>query len=203
MANVAALLFTASFAAMLLGNVLFLTRVWDQSVLTAGLQLAPGPVMAAVFAALAGKAANRAGQRTLATAGLAIYGAGTLWWVWQAGLTPNYAAEILPGMLVTGVGVGLVLPSLASAVASSLPPARFATGSAVLTMSRQLGSVLGVAILVAVLGSAQAGDPLGAARDGWIFMAIAAGLGTVAALGIGTVSLGAASAPAPAVEPAR
>lgn len=49
-------------------------------------------------------------------------------------------------MLVGGAGVGMVLPSLASAVAASLPPARLATGSAVLAMSRQIGSVLGVAL---------------------------------------------------------
>ena len=63
---------------------------------------------------------------------------------------------------MTGIGVGLTLPSLASAAASSLPPARFATGSAVLTMSRQIGTVLGVAILVAILGTAgRASTPRG------------------------------------------
>ena len=43
MANVAAILFSAAFGAMLLSNVLFMTGVWQESILRAGLQLAPAP----------------------------------------------------------------------------------------------------------------------------------------------------------------
>jgi hypothetical protein len=46
-----------------------------------------------------------------------------------------------------------VIPTLTGAGASSLAPERFATGVAVLTMGRQIGAALGVAILVAVLGT--------------------------------------------------
>ena len=182
LANLAAVLFFVSFAAMLLAGVLFMTGVWGDSVLRAGLQLAPGPAMAAVFAAIAGRAATRVGQRTLAGTGAAVFAAGTLWWVWQLDADASYAGGMLPGMLVTGVGVGLVLPSLASAAASSLPPARFATGSAVFSMSRQLGSVLGVAVLVAILGAD------GTNFDGaWAFMAGAAAAASLASFAIGPV----------------
>jgi hypothetical protein len=71
--------------------------------------------------------------------------------------------------------------------AASLPPARFATGSAVLTMSRQIGAVLGVAVFVAVLGTPAAGDAVDAFRNGYAFMVIAAVLAAAAALAIGTV----------------
>ena len=47
-----------------------------------------------------------------------------------------------------------MIPTLTGAGASSLPPERFATGAAVLTMGRQIGAALGVAVLVAVLGTA-------------------------------------------------
>jgi hypothetical protein len=56
-------------------------------------------------------------------------------------------------MMVSGAGVGLVIPTLTGAGASSLPPERFATGAAVLTMGRQIGAALGVSVLVAVLGT--------------------------------------------------
>src|SRR5713101_1877134 len=48
-ANIASTLFFAAFGAMLLSNVLFLTRVWHEDILTAGLQISPGPIMAAAF----------------------------------------------------------------------------------------------------------------------------------------------------------
>jgi hypothetical protein len=90
-------------------------------------------------------------------------------------------------VLIGGVGVGLVLPSLASAASASLPPARFATGSAVYTMTRQIGFVLGVSILVAVLGTPRAGDAMAAFDRAWTFMIIASALGAAAALSIGRI----------------
>lgn len=187
LAGAASLLFSAAFAAMLLASVLFMTGVWHETVLRAGVSLAPGPLMAATFAPLAGALANRLGQRALAAAGISVFALGCVWWLWQLGPERDYAGQMLPGLIVTGIGVGLTLPSLASAAAASLPPARFATGSAVFTMSRQLGFVLGVAVLVAVLGSADAADPAAAFDGGWLFMVIAAVLGAGAAVGIGEV----------------
>ena len=51
LATVASLLFFAAFAGMLLGCVLFLTGVWHESTLTAGLMIAPGPALAAALGA--------------------------------------------------------------------------------------------------------------------------------------------------------
>ena len=199
LANAAQLLFSASFGAMLLAGVLFMTGVWGDSVLVAGLSLSPGPLMAAVFAVRAGKLANDVGQRTLAAAGCAVFAAGCAWWLWRLGPEHHYVTDMLPGLLITGVGVGLTLPSLASASASSLPPARFATGSAVLTMSRQIGTALGVAILVAILGS---GTGMDGFEGAWVFMIVAASLGAIAGWLIGPVGAGAATAPAPAAATA-
>ncbi len=184
-ANAASVLFSAAFAAFLLANVLFMTSVWHRSTLIAGLSLAPGPALAAVCAATSARHINRFGQRALAALGIALFGLGCLWWRLRMGPTPDYASEMLPGLLITGVGVGLVLPSLASAASSSLPPARFATGSAVFTMTRQVGFVLGVSILVALLGTPKPDDALAAFDRGWVFMILASllGLGAAGALG--------------------
>ena len=187
MANLASVLFSAGFAAFLLADVLFMTEVWQRSVLVAGLCLAPGPATAAIFAASSGRYINRFGQRALSAAGISIFGLGCLWWRLRVGVEPDYASEMLPGLLITGVGVGLVLPSLASAASSSLPPARFATGSAVFTMTRQVGFVLGVSILVAVLGTPSPTDALSAFDHGWAFMVVTSALGVLAALSIGSV----------------
>jgi EmrB/QacA subfamily drug resistance transporter len=153
-ANSAMLLFGAAFATMLLSNVLFLTGVWHESALRAGFSLTPGPVMAAVFAVPTGRLASRLGQRRVAATGCLVFAAGGLWWLWRVGAAPHYASELLPGMLLSGAGVGLTLASLSSAAIASLPATRFATGSAVLNMCRQIGAVLGVAVLVAINDSA-------------------------------------------------
>jgi EmrB/QacA subfamily drug resistance transporter len=185
LASLAGLLFTAGFSAMLLGGVLFLTGPWQESVLRAGLSLAPGPVMAAAFALPAGRLAQRIGAGPVAATGSALFALGCLWWLWRMDLSPDFAGALLPGMLVGGAGVGLILPSISAAVASTLPPARLATGSAVLTAGRQLGAVLGVAIFVGLLGEPRPDQVLDRFQAGWIFMASAAALGALVALGIG------------------
>ena len=152
----ASVLFFGGFGAMLLAGVLFLTSVWHEQVLTAGLMLFPGPAMAALFSVPSARLGARVGYRIPGVLGSALFAAGSLWYIATTGDTPDYLGEYLPGMIITGIGVGLILPTLTGAGASSLPPDRFATGAAVLTMGRQIGAALGVAVLVAVLGTSAA-----------------------------------------------
>jgi EmrB/QacA subfamily drug resistance transporter len=187
-ANIASTLFFAAFGAMLLSNVLFLTRVWHEDILTAGLQISPGPIMAAAFAVPGSVLAGRYGQRAIASIGALLFASGGAWWLTHVGLEPHYATEVLPGMLLGGAGVGFVIPTLASAVAASLPPARFATGSAIYGMTRQFGIALGVAVLIAVLGTPRGAEILGSFRAGWEVMAGLAFASAIAAAGIGRLS---------------
>jgi hypothetical protein len=83
-----------------------------------------------------------------------MLGAAGVWWLLRLGSHPNYAGAFLPGMLIGGLGVGLTQATLYGVIAGVLPSHRFATGSGVLNMSRQIALALGVAILVAVLGTA-------------------------------------------------
>jgi EmrB/QacA subfamily drug resistance transporter len=149
----ASVLFFAGFAAMLLNGVLFLTTVWHESVLSTGLMLFPGPFMAALFSVPSARLGARIGFRIPGIAGALLFCGASVWWIARIHGAPAYASEYLPGMLMSGSGVGLMIPTLTGAGASSLAPERFATGAAVLTMGRQVGSALGIAILVAVLGT--------------------------------------------------
>jgi EmrB/QacA subfamily drug resistance transporter len=187
LANIGGLVFFAGFAAMLLGNVLFLTGVWHESVLIAGLMIAPGPAMAATFAFPGGLLGQRFGQRYVGFAGALLVCAGGLWWRTHMGLSPDYAGAMLPAQMLTGIGVGLVLPTLSAAATAALPPARFATGTAMLGTARQLGSALGVAILVAILGTPDRADVLSAYRDGWSFVAGTAFVAAFLLLSVGRV----------------
>lgn len=192
-ANVAAFVFFAGFAAMLLGNVLFLTRVWGEDVLTAGLMLAPGPLTAAIFSVPSGRLAQKVGQRALAVPGALVFGAGSLFGLLTITETHAYASTFLPAMLIGGAGVGMTIPTLSSAAASSLPPARFATGVGVFGMARQLGSAVGVAVLVAIIGTPAPGQTLDAIQRGWTFI-----VGTAVVACLLAITMGRIHAPAAA-----
>lgn len=149
--NATALAFSAAFAAGLLANILWLQQVWDYSALRTGLAIAPGPLLVPVFAVVGQRLSKRYAPGTLAAAGCALWAAGTALILVSVGPDPSYATQILPGWLIAGIGVGLALPTILSAATATLPPDRAATGSAVVNMTRQIGSVLGVSLLVAVL----------------------------------------------------
>jgi MFS family permease len=200
MASTAAFLFSAGFGAMLLGGVLFLTSVWHYSVLKAGIAFAPGPFTAAVFALPAGRLGPRFGTHVLTAIGGTVFGLGAAWWALRAGSEPAYLTELLPGMLLTGMGVGLTLPSVSAAAVSELPPARFATGSAVLQMARQLGIALGVAILIAIFGHPAPEEVLSRFHDGWWFIAATGLLAAIAGFRIKAPERAVEGARAPALE---
>jgi EmrB/QacA subfamily drug resistance transporter len=152
-ANAAMLFFYVGFGAMLLGAVLFLTGVWHERTIIAGLQIAPGPAVVAIISSRVKLVVVRFGPRAVAVAGSLLMAAAGVWWLLRLGATPNYAGAFLPGMVVGGLGVGLTQATLYGVIAGVLPAHRFATGSGVLNMSRQIALALGVAILVAILGA--------------------------------------------------
>ncbi len=77
----------------------------------------------------------------------------------SAGAEPDWLGLWLPGACLTGIGIGLAFPTLSSAAIRDVPADRFATASAVNSAFRQVGAVLGTAILVAIVG-----DPLSLAE---------------------------------------
>jgi EmrB/QacA subfamily drug resistance transporter len=186
-ANLGVLLFSLGFYALLLGNILFLTGVWGWSVLRAGIAVTPGPLLAALAATLGGRLADRFGQRVVAFPGGLIFATGCLLFAATTGATPHYASEILPWQILTGTGVGLSFAAWGSAAVAELPPSRFATGSAISSTSRQIGAVLGIAILVAVLGTPRPDDAVATFHTAWHLMAIPSAIAGLLALALGRV----------------
>lgn len=151
-ANISTLAFSVAFAGVLLEIILWMQNVWGYSALRTGLAVSPGPLMVPIFAAIAQRLSTRFSAEKLIAVGCLVCAAGAFLVLTSVGPTPDYLTEILPGWVVGGIGVGLALPTLLSNATLDLPAARAATGSAVINMSRQVGSALGVGILVAVLG---------------------------------------------------
>jgi EmrB/QacA subfamily drug resistance transporter len=199
-ANVATFVYAMGFFAMFLCSALFLTNVWGYSTIEAGLAIAPGPATAGIVGALAGRLADRWGQRVLLVPGQLLFAAGVLWLATSLDTTPAFLSLWLPAFVLTGVGVGLSLPSLSSAAVAALPPNRLATGGAVNNTARQVGAVLGVAILIAIVGRPGGAGVLDAFRDGFIFCAACAMTCSVIALGLGRVRVQAQPAATPSTD---
>jgi EmrB/QacA subfamily drug resistance transporter len=152
-AAIALFVFYVGFAIFLLSVVLFLQDSWHYSAVRAGLAIAPGPGMAAVFAINAGRITARFGRTLPAVVGTASMAIGAGYWALATGARPEYATAFLPGLLIAGMSSGLTQAPLFAA-AGTLAPERATTGSAVLNMSRQVGSAIGVAVVVVILGTA-------------------------------------------------
>ena len=155
--NLATLSFGIAFAMMFMGFFIYMTNVWHFALPRAGLAVTPGPLMVVPTAIIAGRIAGRIGHRPLLVVGSLIYACGGLWFYAMPGAEPDYLHHWLPGLFLTGMGVGMVLPSLSGAAVAKLTPNRFGVGSAVNQAVRQVGSVLGVAITVVIVGKANPG----------------------------------------------
>ena len=154
-ASIALFMFFIGFAIFLLSVVLFLQGEWHYSVVRSGLAIAPGPATAAVFAVNAGRIRARFGRLLPAMTGTLFMAVAAAYWMLFTGASPDYAAGFLPGLFAAGISAGLTQAPLFAA-AGTLPPDRATTGSAVLNMARQVGSAVGVAVVVVILGTGAA-----------------------------------------------
>jgi MFS family permease len=148
-ATIALLAFFIGFSIFLLGGALFMQNVWHFSSLRAGLGIAPAPIVSVGFALSAGPIRARFGRTVPAVVGTLAMAAAALYWLIAVGDTPAYWTAMFPGLVIMGISGGLSQAPLFAA-AGTLDPSRATTGSAVLNMSRQIGSALGVALLVAL-----------------------------------------------------
>jgi EmrB/QacA subfamily drug resistance transporter len=193
-------LFSLAFYAVLLANILFLTQVWGYSILKAGFAVTPAPLMAALSAGPAGRLSDRFGQRVMAVPGPLFFAAGCTIFALSLGSDPHYLRDYLPATLLNGIGVGTTFAAFGSAAVAKLPPRLFATGSAIAACFRQVGAVLGVSVLVAILGAARPGEALLSFHRAYALMAIASATAGLTGFLLGRIHAG---APAEAPEPAR
>ncbi|MCZ4500330.1 MAG: putative drug resistance transporter [Marmoricola sp.] len=183
-ANIATAVFTIGFTAMFFAQIQFLTRVWDYSIVNAGLAMAPGPAVVMLLAPQTGKLAGRLGQRTLLIPGGLVYAASGTWSLTMLGSQSHYVTHLLPGSLLGGLGVSLVLPHLTSAAVQGLSSDAFGAGSAVNQAIRQFGATFGVALTVALLGTVTPLNVLDHFQRIWWMLVICGVLTSAAALAL-------------------
>ncbi len=168
---------------LLVGTV-FLTSIFFQTVLgfsalRAGLAFLPLALAIAAGTHLAGTLLAHAAPRTTAAAGLALAATGAALPA-TASDSAHFAPDLLPGLLVLGLGVGMVFVSVSVTAVTGIPPQHAGMASGFLMTGHEVGAALGVAVLSAVAATAgsltsPAGVVAGFCR-GFIAVALAAAL---------------------------
>ncbi|MGY9073121.1 MAG: MFS transporter [Acidimicrobiales bacterium] len=136
----------------------FMIRIWGYSTWDVGLAITPGPAVMVWVNLWAGRRADRAGYRTLMTVGASLACAGTLWLAIFARPGVGYLVGFLPATMLIGIGMGFSMGPMNSAALRDIGAASLGEANAAYNTLRSLGSALGVAFVVAVLGDSDRPD---------------------------------------------
>jgi EmrB/QacA subfamily drug resistance transporter len=175
--------------------------------ITAGLALLPVMLPVTLLSPAAGRAYDRLGPRALVAVGAALLGTGT---IWTAGFLGTFRyAWLLPGLVLTGIGIALVMTPASTAAVNTAPPAWRGQAQGVTGTLRLMGGTVGLAVMGTVVArtqragvagavSAAHGDPavlkkLSAAMLGALKDSLAAGISSALYIG-GAVVLASAVA---------
>ncbi len=181
----------------------FFQTVQGYSPLGSGLRILPWTAMPMIVAPIAGAMSDRIGGHRLLGAGLALQAIGLGWIAAVSTPTTPYIDLVLP-FSISGIGMGLFFAPVANVVLSSVRPEEEGQASGANNAIRELGGVLGVAVLVAIFshyGGYASGQTFtdGLVPSVWVGAVIVA-VGSIAAFGIGRQRRTHAPAVTPALE---
>jgi predicted MFS family arabinose efflux permease len=134
--------------------LIFYITTWLQSILGyspigAGLRFLAlfGPLL--LIAPLAGRMTETVSPRITLTLGMALIAGGILWMT--AVDTDSSWTVILPGLVVAGLGMGMINPTLDSVTVAVVPPYRGGMASGMNATCREFGTTMGIAVLGTLL----------------------------------------------------
>ncbi len=145
-ANVAMFVVAAGLFAMFFFNTLYVQRVLGFSPLEAGFAFVPFTAGVIIGAGLSQKLVPALGAREVPIIGAAIGALGLLLFL---RLTPDssYVADLLPGIMLTSIGMGLVFVPITLIATSGIPGDDAGLASGLFNTSQQIGGALGLALL--------------------------------------------------------
>jgi EmrB/QacA subfamily drug resistance transporter len=145
----------AGFYTMFLFITLYMQNVLGLSRLEAGSAYLPPTLGVAISAGIATSLMGRVGTRPVIVAG-ALLGAGGIFWLSKIPVDGSYWSDVLPGLLLTALGLGGVVVGATTAAQDGVPPDKAGLAAALINSSMWLGGALGVAIFTAVAASTAA-----------------------------------------------
>ena len=160
-ANLAMLLVALAMFGVFFFVSLYMQNVLHYSAVEAGAAFLPMTGLIVFVAPLAGKASDRFGSRWLMTSGMLLL-ATQLVYFSQLGQNETFW-HLLPGMLLGGLGMPLVMTPTAAAATRAVPVDKAGVGSAVLNACRQVGGAVGIALLGAIVAGQSGGRQTAAA----------------------------------------
>jgi EmrB/QacA subfamily drug resistance transporter len=152
-ANLVQFLLVAGMLAFFFMNTLYLQRVVGFNPLQIGLAFMPVAfTIGALSLGVSARVTTRFGARKVLLPALALVAAGLALYI-RVPVQSNYVTDLLPGMLLLGVGAGLVFPALATLAMSSATESDSGMASGLLNTTAQVGGALGLAVLATVAAS--------------------------------------------------
>jgi EmrB/QacA subfamily drug resistance transporter len=132
--------------------ILFIQQVGGYTPVEAGLSLLPITVMMVTLSRRWGGLADRIGPHRFMAAGPLLAGAGLLLLV-RVSSHPNYASEVLPGVLVFGFGMSMTVAPLTATVLGAVEPGHSGLASGVNNAVARVANLIAIAALGAVVAS--------------------------------------------------
>jgi EmrB/QacA subfamily drug resistance transporter len=171
------------------------------SPLGTGVRLLPWLATPMLIAPVAGAASDRVGRRPVIATGLLLQAAGLGWVALKASPAPGHLQLVL-ALLVAGVGISMALPTVPTAVLSSVAPPEMGKAAGISTMMQRFGAVFAVAIASSVFAAnGHLGSPAAVTagfRPALAVCAVLSLLGAVTALAIAARRRAAAAGAEPA-----
>jgi EmrB/QacA subfamily drug resistance transporter len=176
---------TGAMSGVFFLSSLELQRVLGASPLQAGLAFLPLMVAVAAASQLGSRLLPHLGTRSVLVAGLAAAAGGALL-LSRAPLHPAYVADLLPGFLVLGIGLGLAFVAISVTTMADVEGDRAGLASGLMMTGHEVGGALGVAVLSAVATAVAASSGFAAGYQAGLVAAALLG-GAVALLALVTV----------------